>query len=187
MSGSVGFSDLMALVIGAVALVVTFYLTMVARDYNRQIEANRREMEQLKESVGGGSRELRGLQEAIRTIQEVMQGQLALTENLLVAVDMALNTSRDDDRTYISEVLLKRTTESHQEMQIGLVLLEGVSVHDVDEFKIWLGRAMGLMEKARVIEFARMIVPLLPPDEIDVAARYLEQVARRPRPGVRGY
>lgn len=174
-------SDWIALIIGCVALVVTFYLTIVARDYNKEIAEGKRNVEILKERMGGETRELRGLQTAIRTLGEAMEHHLLLTDNLIVCVDSALHTSDEDRRKHIAETLLKRTTESRSVIAQHLVLLDGVDVRDIDEFKQWVIRCLGLLDQRTVVDYAREILPLLSFEETLAASKYLDQISRRPR------
>ncbi|MBL8557587.1 MAG: hypothetical protein JNM47_02620 [Hyphomonadaceae bacterium] len=175
------FSNWIATVIGAVALAVTLYLTMVASNYNGQLRDQRMAIEALHRKVGGGSEELRGMQEAIRAIGETMEHQLILTDNILAALDASLMSASPEERAHISEVLATGTNSSRAEIARGLVLLDGVSVEDIHQFKTWLGRALGTMEGHIVFEFARKILPLLPDSQSLEATKYLEKMSRRKR------
>lgn len=179
------FSNWIAAIIGAVALSVTLYLTLVASNYNSQLREQRAAIESLAKRVGGGTEELRGVQEAVRAISETMEHQLIITETILTALDATLNATSSDERTRICDVLTDRTGVSRAEIARGLMLLDGVSVEDLGQFKEWLGRALGSMEHHIVFGFARRILPLLPNEELLDASRYLEHMSRRQKTALR--
>jgi hypothetical protein len=167
--------------LGAFTLLASVALMILGARYEARIEGLHREMELLKRRVGGGSEELKFVQEAIKEINETLEHQLIVSDNILAAVVFGLNESDPQRRAKTADLLSERTAESRFEISRRLVLLDGVTVRDLSEFQTWLGRCLGSSDKLAASDFARRVIVLLGEGEAEAAVRHLEKATREQR------
>jgi hypothetical protein len=174
-------SNWIAAVLGGLALLATVSLTIVAARYEGRIERLSREIELLKLRIGGGSDEIKCVQEAIKEVGEILEHQLVVTDNILAAVVFGLTESDAAKRARTADVLNERTSESRFEISRRLVLLDGVTVQDLSEFQTWLGRCLGALDKKIVSDFAQRVLVLLNEEDCKAAAKHLQKATRPQR------